>query len=71
MTKEELIDEIQCFHKRLLDDREKAKTDGGRVAAFRSDFDLGYRAAYYDALMEVTRDFEIKFEDELNLGEDE
>ena len=66
--KEELIDEIQCFHKRLLHDKGKSRTARGIA---RSEFDSGYRAAYYDALMEVTRDFEIKFEDELNLGEDE
>ena len=68
MTKEELIDEIRCFHKRLLDDRGKSRTARGIA---RWEFEEGYRAAYYDALMEVTRDFELAFEDELNLGEDE
>ena len=70
MTKEELIDEIQCFHKRLLDDRGRARTSRAGRPASRSEFDSGYRAAYYDALMEVARDFEIIFQDELNLGED-
>ena len=70
MTKEELIDEIQCFHKRLLDDRGRARTSRAGRPAARSEFDSGYRAAYYDVLMEVTRVFELAFEDELNLEED-
>ena len=70
MTKEEFIDEIQCFHKRLLDDRGRARASRAGRPGSRSEFDSGYRAAYYDALMEVTRDFESAFEDELNLEED-
>ena len=67
MTKEELIDEMLAFYKRLLDDHKSARTRGRRNPL--NDFDAGYRAAYYDALMEVVFDFNDTFGDELNLEE--